>query len=200
MVWNSARTICWNKTKYNTLTQRLLKKICELGVPIWHVWRIVFQRVDHIPQGWQGLVDILGFFHPGAFWSTLWNPLTTGQIHQVKFAWRVKQIGSESMKESTNWLTDELNNRLTNRQTDRPTDRPIDQRTNQRTNQPTDRPTNRQTYRPTNGPIGRPTNQRRTDRPTDRQTNQRTNWPTYRPTDRPTNQPNELIDISKESL
>lgn len=186
MAWNSARTICWNKTKYNTLTQRLLKKICELGVPIWHVWRIVFQRVDHIPQGWQGLVDILSFFHPGAFWSTLWNPLTTGQIHQVKFAWRVKQIGSESMKESTNWLTDELNkqptNQQTNRPTDRPTDQPTDQPTNRSTNQPTDLPTNQRTNWSANQPTAdwstdRPTNEP-TDQLTDLQTNRQTNQPT----------------------
>ena len=169
MAWNSARTICWNKTKYNTLTQRLLKKICELGVPVWHVWRIVFQRVDHIPQGWQGLVDILGFFHPGAFWSTLWNPLTTGQIHQVKFAWRVKQIGSESMKESTNWPTDELNNQPTNQQSDRPTDQSTDQL------------------------IGQPTNQRRTDRPTDRRTNQPTDQLTDLQTNLQINQPKDHL-------
>ncbi|KAG8534903.1 hypothetical protein GDO81_029984 [Engystomops pustulosus] len=66
------------------LAQRVLQQVGELGVPVGHMTLLGPQGLDDLPQGQQGLVNILRFLQPFALCPRLPHSLRACEIHQVQ--------------------------------------------------------------------------------------------------------------------
>lgn len=64
--------------------ERVLQEIGEPGVPEGHVGVSAAQRVDHVAQRRQRLVDALGLAEAAALRPRLGDPLRARQVHQVQ--------------------------------------------------------------------------------------------------------------------
>mmetsp|Transcript_5283 Transcript_5283/g.12870 ORF Transcript_5283/g.12870 Transcript_5283/m.12870 type:complete len:378 (-) Transcript_5283:1666-2799(-) len=70
--------------------QAVLQELCQLAVPVRDVGRTIGERVHHVPESAQALVDVLGLLQPVASSLGSEDALAAGQVDQVQAGMRVR--------------------------------------------------------------------------------------------------------------
>ena len=64
--------------------ETVLQQVGQLGVPVWHVGRLLRQSHDDVAEVGERLVDGLGLGQTDAFTAALLHSLTAGKVHLNK--------------------------------------------------------------------------------------------------------------------